>query len=204
MAANDSNTSLGAIIKGLITLAAVIALFAFAFIVIFNFVGDSLASAFSALSNLDVAIVVAMITGTVSIVTVVVGGIINNRISYMQKKEEYLRQHREAPYQKLIAIFYDLMLASKKGEDIPEAELLERMNAFNQELTLWGSPKAIQLWSEWRLSSVDGTPDATNTLFKMEKVLIQLRKDMGQKRGLKEGDLLKLSINDVDTALKKN
>lgn len=31
----------------------------------------------------------------------------------------------------------------------------------------------------------------------MERVLIQLR-DMGQGRGIKQGDLLKLFINDVD------
>lgn len=36
----------------------------------------------------------------------------------------------------------------------------------------------------------------------MEKVLMQLRKDMGEKHKLKQGDLLKLFVNDYDEAMR--
>lgn len=37
----------------------------------------------------------------------------------------------------------------------------------------------------------------------MEKVLIQLRKDMGLKRGLKQGDLLRLNLSDIDDVIEE-
>jgi hypothetical protein len=37
----------------------------------------------------------------------------------------------------------------------------------------------------------------------MEKIIIQLRKDMGQGGRLAEGDILKLYINDFDEAMRK-
>ncbi len=38
----------------------------------------------------------------------------------------------------------------------------------------------------------------------MEKVLIQLRKDMGLKRGIAEGDLLRLTVNDINDYIGQN
>lgn len=35
----------------------------------------------------------------------------------------------------------------------------------------------------------------------MEDVLIQLRKDMGERENLKQGDILKLTINDYDESI---
>ena len=32
--------------------------------------------------------------------------------------------------------------------------------------------------------------------------MIQLRKDMGMRRGLRKGDLLRLTVNDIDSVLK--
>ena len=53
------------------------------------------------------------------------------------------------------------------------------------------------------MASVNGKPSGEDLLFAMEKVLIQLRIDMGQKKGLKEGDILRMFINDIDAALER-
>ena len=82
--------------------------------------------------------------------------------------------------------------------------MLDDMMSFNQGLTLWGSSKAIKKWDEWRALSGKTPADPYALLHGMEIVLIQLRKDMGEKRGLKQGDLLKLFINDYDEAMRKN
>ncbi len=166
-----------------------------------NFVSDSIAALLSTLSTIDVAIVVALITGCVSIVTVIGGGIANNYLAYRQRNSEYLREHRAQAYEKPIEIVYKMLMKSKKKEQYSADEMLSDMNDFNQSLTLWGSSKAIRLWDEWRLATAGKQPSASELLFAMEKVLIQLRRDMGQGRGLKRGDLLKLFINDVDTLL---
>ena len=193
--------SIGAIVKGLFVLAALAVICIVALSATINFVSDSIAALLSTLSTIDVAIVVALITGCVSIVTVIGGGIANNYLAYRQRNSEYLREHRAQAYEKLIEIVYKMLMKSKKKEQYSADEMLSDMNDFNQSLTLWGSSKAIRLWDEWRLATVGKQPSASELLFAMEKVLIQLRRDMGQGRGLKRGDLLKLFINDVDTLL---
>lgn len=193
--------SIGAIVKGLFVLAALAVICIVALSATINFVSDSIAALLSTLSTIDVAIVVALITGCVSIVTVIGGGIANNYLAYRQRNSEYLREHRAQAYEKLIEIVYKMLMKSKKKEQYSADEMLSDMNDFNQSLTLWGSSKAIRLWDEWRLATAGKQPSASELLFAMEKVLIQLRRDMGQGRGLKRGDLLKLFINDVDTLL---
>lgn len=201
MPKDSQKQSIGAIFKGLFVLAALAVICIVALSATINFVSDSIAALLSTLSTIDVAIVVALITGCVSIVTVIGGGIANNYLAYRQRNSEYLREHRAQAYEKLIEIVYKMLMKSKKKEQYSADEMLSDMNDFNQSLTLWGSSKAIRLWDEWRLATVGKQPSASELLFAMEKVLIQLRRDMGQGRGLKRGDLLKLFINDVDTLL---
>lgn len=201
MSKDSRGQTIGAIVKRLLVLAALAVICTVAFSDIINFVSGSIAVLLSTLSTLDVAIVVALITGCVSIVTVIGGGIANNYLAYRQRNSEYLREHKAQAYEKLIEIVYKMLMKSKNKEQYGADEMLSDMNDFNQSLTLWGSSKAIRLWDEWRLATVGKQPSASELLFAMEKVLIQLRRDMGQGRGLKKGDLLKLFINDVDTLL---
>ncbi len=187
------------LLKALFVIAAVVAILALGFGIVVRTAGDSLVTLCQTLSSLDTAIIVALITGAVSVLTVVAGGIASN----VQRGNFYLRQHREEPYQKLIAMVYKMMAKSKGSAAYTEDELIQDFNEFSQALTLWGSPKAIKLWTSWRLSSAaaNQAPDPKGLLFAMEEVMLQLRRDMGQKRGLKKGDLLKLFINDVDENL---
>lgn len=189
------------IVKGLVVLIAIVAIVAIALIWIINMAGPGLASIFSTFSSMDAAIVVALITGTISIVTVVAGAIINNALSYKQKKNEYLRKQQEAPYEKLVDIFFDIHVKQKQGSPYTEKELLDLMNEFNKKLTLWGSSKAIKLWGEWRISSTKTPNDPNAVLFGMEKVVLQIRRDLGQKKGLQNGDILRLIVNDIDNYL---
>ena len=52
---------------------------------------SSITNTFAVLSTLDAAIVVALITGCVSIVCVMAGAIANNWMTFALKREEYLR-----------------------------------------------------------------------------------------------------------------
>lgn len=151
---DSQGQTIGAIVKGLLVLAALAVICAVALSAVINFVSGSIAALLSTLSTLDVAIVVALITGCVSIVTVIGGGIANNYLAYRQRKGEYLREHRVQAYEKLIEIVYKMLMKSKKKEQYGADEMLSDMNDFNQSLTLWGSSKAIRLWDEWRLATV--------------------------------------------------
>lgn len=189
-----------AIIKGLLVLAIVVFIIACGVAALINLAGPGVAAFFLSLSTLDSTIVVALITATVSIVSYVSGNVASN----VMKRNEYLRKHREEPYMQLISMFYDFQVQTKTGKEFTQKELIDLFNHFTKELTLWGSSKAIKAWGNWRVASSRGFNDPKDLLFGMEKVLIQLRKDMGLKRGIAEGDLLRLTANDIDDYIGQN
>ena len=196
---NSPMPSLGEVFKALLVIAGIVAIAAFGIGIVIKTAGESLVTFFQALGSLDTAIIVALITGAVSVLTVIVGGIASN----VQRENYYLRQHREVPYQKLIEMVYKMTAKARDDSAYTQDELMRDFNEFSQALTLWGSPKAIKLWTSWRLASTRGKQSLNprELLFAVEEVVLQLRRDMGQKRGLKKGDLLKLFINDVDEKL---
>lgn len=73
MSKDSQEQTIGAIVKGLLALAGLAVICTVTFSAIINFVSGSIAVLLSTLSTLDVAIVVALITGCVSIVTVIGG-----------------------------------------------------------------------------------------------------------------------------------
>lgn len=100
---NERTTNWRELLKGIFALLFLVAM-AVGLIALFaTFAGPSIVSLFSSLSTLDTGVIVALIAGAVSIVTVVGGGVLNNRM----KRKEYLYLHREKPYMQLISMFYD-------------------------------------------------------------------------------------------------
>lgn len=195
---NKLKTTTGQTILGfvylLLILAAIVGLIYFSLVKLWPAFG----AFFSSLSSLDSAIIVALITGAVSAVSILG----NTVVSSFMKKNEYIRAHREEPYMRLISLIYDFQAAAGKGEELSQDELLSIVTQFNKELTLWGSSKAIKAWGNWRTATSREAVNPSLILFEMEKVMIQLRKDMGMRRGLRKGDLLRLTVNDIDSVLK--
>ena len=175
-------------------LAAIVGLIYFSLVKL----GPAFSVFFSSLSSLDSAIIVALITGAVSAVSFLGNTIVNS----IMKKNEYIRVHREEPYMRLISLVYDFQAAASKGKTMADDELAEILTQFNKELTLWGSSKAIQAWGSWRTASSTESVEPLQNLFRMEQVMVQLRKDMGMRRGLRKGDLVRLMVNDIDSVLK--
>ena len=196
----NRNPQLWPIIKGLLALLVIVLIAACGTAVLINLAGPGVAAFFASLSTLDSAIVVALITATVSVITYVSGNVASN----IMRRNEYLRMHREKPYMQLISMFYDFQSQTKTGKKFTQEELIDLFNQFTKELTLWGSSKAIKAWGNWRIAPSKGLNDPKALLLEMEKVLIQLRKDMGLKRGIAKGDLLRLTVNDIDDYIGHN
>ncbi len=107
-----------AIIKGLLVLAIIVLIIVCGVVALINLAGPGVAAFFSSLSTLDSAIVIALITATVSIVTYVSGNVASN----VMRRNEYLRKHREEPYMQLISMFYDFQVRTKTGEEFTQNE----------------------------------------------------------------------------------
>ncbi len=144
----------------------------------------------------------ALITGTVSIIGVIISSIISKIIEYRQNIKRYLYSKKEEPYVEFIEMVYKIQEKTKAGDEYPEEEMLEDVFSFSKKLTLWGSNKVIRKWLVFRSKSVEGKINPTKTLFLLEDIVFEIRKDMGQsKRGLKQGDILRFFVNDVSEHL---
>lgn len=192
----EKNTEIRNIVLGLIVIISLLAATGGVLYLLVTRLGPVLTS----LSSLDSTVIVALITGTISIISFVGG----NLVSSIMKRKEYLRERRESPYMKLISLVYEMQASERESKKVSQKRLNELVDQFNRELTLWGSSKAIRLWGYWRTSTAAGHSEPLDLLLGMEKVLVQLRKDMGIRGRLYKGDILRLTINDLDEVLKEH
>ena len=139
-------------------------------------------------SKLDAVIIVALITGCVSIVGVLISSIIAKRIDYKRSRQEYLAKKREEPYGQFVDMVYKIQQNSKKPNSYTEAQMLADLSVFSKQITLWGSSKVVKKWVQFRENSAN--PElARKNLLVLEDIMTEMRKDLGLKR-TKKGNLL--------------
>lgn len=193
---------LPSVLLGLVVIAAL----AFMAIIVIQYIGGLIVKGVEELSQIasktDAVIIVALITGAVSILGVVVSSIIAKTVEYRQQTKRYLFEKREAPYSDFVGMVYKLMSSTKSGKKYNEADMFTDMTKFSEQLTLWGSSRVVKKWLKFRTSSQIQGVDPKQNLLVLEDIIFEIRRDMGQKKnGLKQGDLLKFFINDVDALL---
>lgn len=152
-------------------------------------------------SSLDAVIIVALITGSVSVVGVIFTSVVAKIIEYHQKRMEYLYRKREKPYYDFIEMVYKIQQQEKLGEKYSEKEIEHDMNKFSQQLTLWGSNKVIQKFIKFR-KSASSNENNTDILFASEDLMYAMRSDMGLPK-MKKGFLLSININDIENIVNK-
>lgn len=180
------------VILGLFVILLIVGAITVAIIYSIKFIGYSLEK----LSKLDAVVIVALITGGVSITGVVISSIIGKRLEYKKARQEYLAQKREEPYGQFVELVYKVQQNTKNPGTYTEEEMIQDISKFSKQLTLWGSPKVAKSWKEFRYN--DAKSDASyDNLFVMENVMNEMRKDLGVKK-LKKGGLLSFFVNDID------
>ena len=186
---------------GLILLIAIVIV---AFLVakwIFGILGNGIVRVINYVENFvstsDQVIVVAMITGAVSITGVVISSIVAKVVDYKYNVKKYLYDKREEPYKQFVEMIYKIMEDTKRkdGSKMTEEEMTQMVSEFSKGLTLWGSNRVVKKWLKYRKSSIKG--DA-NTLWEMEDIIYEIRKDVGLGRRLKKGDMLSFFVNDIE------
>ena len=145
----------------------------------------------------DQVIVVAMITGAVSITGVVISSIIAKIVEYRYNVKKYLYDKREEPYKQFVEMIYKIMEDIKMSDDkkMTEEEMVKMVSEFSKGLTLWGSNRVVRKWLKYRKSSLRGDKDV---LWKMEDIIYEMRRDVGLGRKLKKGDMLAFFVNDIE------
>lgn len=151
-------------------------------------------------SNLDAVVIVSLITGSVSIIGVLISSIIAKRIEYKKSRQEYLAKKREEPYGQFVDMVYKIQQNTKKPNSYTEAQMLTDLSKFSRQITLWGSARVVNKWVKFRENSSNPGLAQKNLLL-MEEIMNEMRKDLGLKK-VKKGNLLAFFINDIKSALK--
>ena len=159
-------------------------------------------------SNMDAVVIVALITGSVSILGVVISSIISKIIECQQNTKRYLYEKKEEPYSEFIEMVYKIQRMTREDNTYSEKDMLEDLSSFSKKLTLWGSNRVIKKWLAFRERNQNEKTDPMENLFILEEIIFEIRKDMGQRqKGLKQGNILAFFVNDINKYLpstKKN
>ena len=153
-------------------------------------------------SKLDAVIIVALITGMVSIIGVILSSIVSKRIEHKKSRQEYLAQKREKPYGEFIDMVYRIQQNSKNIKPYTQEEMVQDISKFSKDITLWGSPKVAEKWVKFRETNINPNGNFDN-LFILEEIMNEMRKDLGLKK-VKKGNLLAFFINDIKDVMKKD
>ena len=155
----------------------------------------------STASKLDAVVIVALITGCVSVLGVIISSIVAKALDFRRSRREYLAKKREAPYGEFVDMVYKVQQNSKKPDSYTEEQMQEDILKFSRQMTLWGSPRVVDKWIRFRENGAN--PElAQKNLFVIEDILNDMRKDMGQRR-VKKGNLLGFFVNDIKEAMKR-
>lgn len=152
-------------------------------------------------SKLDAVVIVALITGAVSIVGVVISSVGAKYIEYKKNRQDYLAQKREAPYGDFVEMIYKLQIVIKENKNYTQEEMAADISKFSKQLTLWGSHRVVNKWVKFK-ESCTNPETAKKNLLLMEEIMNEMRHDLGLKR-VKKGNLLAFFINDIKTAMKE-
>ena len=155
----------------------------------------------STASKLDAVVIVALITGCVSVLGVIISSIVAKTLDFRRSRREYLAKKREAPYGEFVDMVYKVQQNSKKPDSYTEEQMQEDILKFSRQMTLWGSPRVVDKWIRFRENGAN--PElAQKNLFVIEDILNDMRKDLGQRR-VKKGNLLGFFVNDIKEAMKR-
>lgn len=150
-------------------------------------------------SKLDAVVIVALITGAVSITGVIISSIVSKSLDYRKARQEYLAKKREEPYGEFVDVVYKIQQNSKKPDSYTTEQMIEDVSRFSKQITLWGSPKVVRKWVKFRENGANPSA-AKDNLFVLEDIMNEMRKDLGLKK-TKKGNLLAFFINDIKQAI---
>lgn len=189
---------------GLLLLLFLIVAFGFAVYIIVKCIATGVTAAANWLaalaSKLEAVVIVALITGCVSIVGVLISSIVAKRIEYKRSRQEYLAKKREEPYGQFVDMVYKIQQNTKKGGSYTEAQMLEDLSQFSKQITLWGSSRVVNKWVKFRENGTN--PElAQKNLLLLEDIMNEMRKDLGLRK-TKKGNLLAFFVNDIKKAIK--
>ena len=147
-------------------------------------------------SHLDAVVAVALVTGTVSLLTVIINSIVGKIIDYRKSRQDYLSKKRESTYKSFIDCFYKIINSTDGNNDNLTKDMKRDINTFSGDLMLWGSKGVVKKWVYYR-NNATKVADPKSSLGALEDILNEMRKDMRVGK-VEKWELVRIIVNDMD------
>ena len=152
-------------------------------------------------STMDTVIIIAVISGAVTILGLLVNSIITLRLKhsdYKHNRKVVLLRKLEAPYTQFVNMLFDMVRKKEDAEHIDEDVRNRLLRDMSREIILYGSDDVVKKWVDYKRKAPGFSVE--EHLAYLESILHLIRKDMGINQGsLMPGDLLSLFVDDIET-----
>ncbi len=120
-----------------------------------------------------------------------------------QELDDAARAKKIPEYEKFVAFLFGMFFAERLGQKpMTSQQMMKGFIDWTKPLLLWGSDEVVTSWGRLRVDM--GDSPGVESLFRLEELLFQLRRDVGHPgTELQKGDLLRLWVNDIDEYIEK-
>ena len=161
-------------------------------------------SGFKVLIDKYPTISVALITGLLAFISVLVGKYLENKYTIKNK----IREERQKIYTDFLNWIINNVLYAGINNN---KDIVDELKYYQKEMTIYASDKALKAWAEFRDISMNSIllkedmDDETKNRYYikneapyLEKLILAIRKELGYKnKNIKEYDILKLYVPDM-------
>jgi len=152
-------------------------------------------------SAMDTVIIIALISGVITIFGLIVNSILSMHIKNSDaryKRKVMLLKKLEAPYTQFVDMLFEMVEKKEDAEKIDEEIRTQLIRDMSREIILYGSDKIVSKWAAYRKNAHKFS--IKEHLWYVEGILHLIREDMGIKKGaLMDGELLSLFVSDMDS-----
>ncbi len=156
-------------------------------------------SLWNAVTSLPAQVGAAAVTASATVLVSVVSLIV---AKYFEGQRDIKQEHRRQKlpvYEEFISFMFDLLWSKKLGKGSITPIDIERFAAdFAKRMLLVGSDDVLKHYMSFREVSASGGSTGIRPIVEWENLVYAMRRDLGHaNKGLKQGQLLSLFINDV-------
>lgn len=146
----------------------------------------------------------AVVAGAATVLIAVATQLVSKWLERKYVIDRELRDKRIPIYTELMSFLFEIFLAEKMGRTQPsDSQTVKFLAEFTPKVIIWGSDEVLAEYQGFRRVLL-GQSTVRQQALAMERLFFSIRADIGYRnRGLSEGSLLTLFVNDIDILLKK-
>ena len=151
---------------------------------------------------------VALLTGATTVLVSTLTVVLGKYYERTRDIEAHYRSKKVEIYDEFLCELFKLFNETREDKDAENTSHAESLVAFLREwhrkMILWGGQDVLRNYILWLSHLKKGVPDVQSMLL-MEKVFLEIRKDLGHKNyKLNEGTFISLMLKNPDLFMKKS